>query len=83
MVVQNAEYLGVHGLGLRSGGLEETFLASWGPKHVTRKAFVPGEDHMEELEQVRLTIERLRRESDAGLVVSAEDEGSTSNRRRL
>ena len=36
--------------------------------------FVPGEDHSHELEQVRATIDRLRRESDAGLVVSEEDE---------
>ena len=36
--------------------------------------FVPGEDHTHELDEVNETIARLRRESDAGLVVSAEDE---------
>jgi hypothetical protein len=35
---------------------------------------VAGEDHSHELEQVNETIARLRRESDAGLIVSAEDE---------
>ncbi|AGY36975.1 integrase (S-Int) [Mycobacterium phage Fredward] len=54
--------------------LEQTFLEAYGDEPVTRRVFVPGEDHTEELEQVRATIERLRRESDAGLIVSAEDE---------
>lgn len=54
--------------------LEQTFLEQWGDAPVTRRVFVPGEDHTEELEQVRLTIDRLRRESDAGLVVTADDE---------
>ena len=36
--------------------------------------FVAGEDHSHELEQVNASIERLRRESDAGLVVSDDDE---------
>ena len=50
------------------------FLLEWGDTPVTRRVFVPGEDHSHELEQVRATIDRLRRESDAGLVVSEEDE---------
>ena len=54
--------------------LEETFLREWGDTPVTRRVFVQGEDHSHELEQVRATIDRLRRESDAGLVVSEEDE---------
>jgi site-specific DNA recombinase len=54
--------------------LEETFLEQFGDDTVTRRVFVPGEDHSNELEQIRATIDRLRRESDAGLVVSADDE---------
>ncbi|UZG56247.1 recombinase family protein [Rhodococcus opacus] len=54
--------------------MAETFLEQWGDAEVTRRVFVPGEDHSHELEQVVQTIERLRRESDAGLIVSAEDE---------
>jgi site-specific DNA recombinase len=54
--------------------LEETFLDQWGDSRVTRRVFVPGEDHSHELDQVNETIARLRRESDAGLVVSEDDE---------
>jgi DNA invertase Pin-like site-specific DNA recombinase len=54
--------------------LEETFLDRWGDEKVTRRVFVPGEDHSHELEQVVASIDRLRRESDAGLVVTDEDE---------
>jgi hypothetical protein len=36
--------------------------------------FVPGEDHSHELEDVNATIARLRREQDAGLVRTEEDE---------
>jgi site-specific DNA recombinase len=56
------------------GLLEQTFLEQWGDSLVTRRVFVPGEDHSHELEQVNATIDRLRRESDAGLVVTEEDE---------
>jgi DNA invertase Pin-like site-specific DNA recombinase len=56
------------------GIMAKMFLAKWGDEQVTRRVFVPGEDHSHELEQVNGTIARLRRESDAGLVVSAEDE---------
>lgn len=54
--------------------LEDTFINAYGNEKVKRRVFVPGEDHSEELEQVRATIDRLRRESDAGLIVSADDE---------
>jgi site-specific DNA recombinase len=54
--------------------LEETFLDQWGDTAVTRRVFVPGEDHSHELEQVEATIARLRRESDAGLITTEEDE---------
>jgi site-specific DNA recombinase len=54
--------------------LEQTFLDQWGDTKVARKVFVAGEDHSEELEQVNATIDRLRRESDAGLLTTPEDE---------
>ncbi|AEJ94570.1 integrase [Mycobacterium phage Backyardigan] len=54
--------------------LEEAFLYEWADQPVTRRVFVPGEDHTYELEQINETIARLRRESDAGLIVSDEDE---------
>lgn len=54
--------------------LETTFLDQWGDEKVTRRVFVPGEDHSAELESVNGSISRLRRESDAGLVVTEADE---------
>lgn len=54
--------------------LEETFLEQWGDTKVVRKRFVAGEDHSDDLDQVNATIDRLRRESDAGLLTTAEDE---------
>jgi len=45
-----------------------------GAEPMTRSVFVPGEDHSAELEQVTSTIERLRMESDAGLLTTPEDE---------
>ncbi|PQE02834.1 recombinase family protein [Mycobacterium sp. EPG1] len=54
--------------------MEETFLERWGDEKVTRRVFVAGEDHSHELEQVLASIERLRKESDAGLIVSDDDE---------
>ena len=54
--------------------LEQTFLEQWGTAPVTRRVFVPGEDHTHELDQVNDAIARLRRESDAGLLTTAEDE---------
>ncbi len=54
--------------------LEETFLERWGDEKVTRRVFVAGEDHSHELEQVLASIDRLRKESDAGLIASEDDE---------
>jgi site-specific DNA recombinase len=62
--------------------LEETFLAQWGDTEVTRRVFVPGEDHSHELDQVNESIARLRRESDAGLVVTEDDEQTYLHRMR-
>lgn len=53
--------------------LEETFLEHWGNSKVVRRAFVPGEDHSDELERVNATIDRLRLESDSGLLTTPED----------
>ncbi|MGQ9407380.1 recombinase family protein [Mycolicibacterium gilvum] len=70
--------LNCNGVSMRAedadGLLEETFLDRWGDEKVTRRVFVAGEDHSHELEQVNASIDRLRKESDAGLIVSAEDE---------
>ncbi|MGO8939440.1 MAG: recombinase family protein [Mycobacterium sp.] len=54
--------------------LEEVFVEHWGNSKVVRRVFVPGEDHSHELEQVEATIARLRRESDAGLLTTPDDE---------
>lgn len=54
--------------------LEEMFLDGYGSKRVVRRVFMPGEDHSAELEQVNATIERLRLESDSGLLTTPEDE---------
>jgi DNA invertase Pin-like site-specific DNA recombinase len=54
--------------------LEDTFLYSFGDDKVTRRVFIHGEDHTHDLDLVNETIARLRRESDAGLIVSEEDE---------
>jgi site-specific DNA recombinase len=54
--------------------IAERFLAEHGDDPETRNVFVPGEDNAHELEQVNASIERLRRESDAGLLVTEEDE---------
>lgn len=54
--------------------LEAYFLILWGEYEVTRRVFVPGEDHSHELEQVNAIIERLRMESDAGLLTTPDDE---------
>lgn len=62
--------------------LEEAFLDAYGDRKVTRRVFVPGEDLSSELEQTRATIDRLRRESDMGLVVTAEDEQAYLERMR-
>ncbi|WP_305093552.1 recombinase family protein [Prescottella sp. R16] len=54
--------------------MERMFLAKWGDTKVTRRVFVQGEDHAAELEQVNATINRLRSESDAGLLTTPADE---------
>ncbi|MDV6309850.1 recombinase family protein, partial [Gordonia amicalis] len=54
--------------------LERMFLSKYGDTKVTRRVFVQGEDHSAELEQVNAIIERLRKESDAGLLTTPEDE---------
>ena len=45
-----------------------------GDEPMTRRVFVPGEDHSAELEQVQATIRRLQMESDAGLLTTPDDE---------
>ncbi|MGU3586049.1 recombinase family protein [Rhodococcus sp. C26F] len=54
--------------------MERLFLDKWGDEKVTRRVFVQGEDHSVELELVNATIDRLRMESDAGLLTTPEDE---------
>lgn len=44
-----------------------------GDEPMTRRVFVPGDDHSAELEQVKATIDRLRMESDAGLLTTSAD----------
>ena len=48
--------------------LEEEFLDAYGDEEMKRQKFVPGEDHSRELEQTEQSVERLRWESDNGLV---------------
>ncbi|MCV7224458.1 recombinase family protein [Mycolicibacterium komossense] len=54
--------------------LAHEFTYNRGDEPMTRSVFFPGEDHSAELEQVNATIERLRMESDAGLLTTPEDE---------
>ncbi|UTT48917.1 recombinase family protein [Rhodococcus gordoniae] len=54
--------------------MERMFLDKWGDQKVTRRVFVQGEDHAAELELVNAIIDRLRMESDAGLLTTPEDE---------
>ncbi|OBJ41315.1 integrase [Mycolicibacterium mucogenicum] len=54
--------------------LEGTFIAKHGHKHVTRKVFVPGEDHTYELEQTNRTIDNLREDRALGLYSSPADQ---------
>ena len=54
--------------------LEEVFIEHWCNSKVVRRVPIPGEDHSHELEKVEATITRLRRESDAGLLTTPEDE---------
>lgn len=48
--------------------LQENFLEVYGDREMTRRVFVPGEDHSAELAQTEQSLERLRWESDNGLV---------------
>ena len=54
--------------------LAHEFTYHRGDEPMTRRVFVPGEDHSAELEQVNRTIEQLRMESDAGLLTTDEDQ---------
>jgi DNA invertase Pin-like site-specific DNA recombinase len=54
--------------------LAHEFTYTRGDEPMTRSVFVPGEDHSAELEQVNATIDRLRLESDAGLLTTVDDE---------
>ncbi|MGW6424017.1 recombinase family protein [Nocardia sp. NPDC055053] len=60
--------------------LEESFLSHYGPRPVTRRVLVPGSDNRAELERVTDAIQRLRDESDAGLIVTPEDRAQYINR---
>ncbi len=60
--------------------VESQFLETYGDIEVTTRVFVPGEDHAHDLEMVRETIARLRRESDAGLIVGEADEAEYMQR---
>jgi site-specific DNA recombinase len=62
--------------------LEQTFLDRWGDKRITRRVFIPGEDRTHELQQVTETIARLRREQDAGILTTPEDEEIWTERMR-
>jgi hypothetical protein len=48
--------------------LQEQFLQAYGDREMTRMVFVPGADHSQELAQTEQSLERLRWESDNGLV---------------
>lgn len=48
--------------------LQENFLDSYGEREMTKKVFIPGEDRSQELRQIDESLDRLRWESDNGLV---------------
>ena len=48
--------------------LEMVFLSGYGDREMTKQVFIPGEDRSRELAQVEQSLERLRWESDNGLV---------------
>lgn len=54
--------------------VEQEFLERRGKDPVTVSKWVTGEDHTAELDQVKASIARLERESDAGLISTEEDE---------
>ncbi|ALI28385.1 hypothetical protein XA26_45850 [Mycolicibacterium fortuitum] len=54
--------------------LAEGFLFSHGAEPVTRRRFIAGEDHTEDLEKTNRTIESLREDRALGLFTTPEDE---------
>lgn len=48
--------------------LEDEFLEAYGDREMTKLVFIPGEDRSAELAQTEQSLERLRWESDNGLV---------------
>jgi len=62
--------------------LMHEFSYTRGDEPMTRSVFVPGEDHSAELDQVIATLDRLRMESDAGLLTTPEDERQWLERMR-
>lgn len=62
--------------------LERTFLRFYGSKLVTRRVFIPGSDNRADLERVKESIQRLRGESDAGLIITDEDKDQYHTRLR-
>ena len=48
--------------------LDEEFLKSYGDREMMKQVFVPGENRSRELEMVEKSLERLRWESDNGLI---------------
>ncbi|MHA7662372.1 recombinase family protein [Mycolicibacterium sp. HS_4_1] len=78
--------LNCNGMGVNAevadSALEAYFLTLWGDEEVTKRVFVPGEDHSAQLDQVNATIDRLRMESDAGLLTTPEDTSGWLERMR-
>ena len=66
------------GIGIKADEAHEVLhsilTGTFGDMRATRRVFVPGSDNSAELETVNATIRRLRAESDAGLITTAEDE---------
>ncbi|MFE4581284.1 recombinase family protein [Streptomyces chartreusis] len=66
------------GVSVRAGEVEEfielQFLQRYGLEPVTERTWVPGTDNTRELEEVRKRIDRLRRDSVAGLWDDAQEE---------
>ncbi|MFF3673602.1 recombinase family protein [Streptomyces sp. NPDC002120] len=58
------------------------FLTEVGDRHVPIRTFVKGEDHTQELEDVREIIRGLRDEKDDGLIIGEEDERDWKARMR-
>jgi site-specific DNA recombinase len=67
-----------NGISMNAGDAEEiaygAFLEKFASEPVTRQVFQPGTDNSHELDRITESIARLRRESDAGLLVTEEDE---------